>query len=151
MINTILDPATRNELIQRIQLLQENSRGQWGRMSVYEMAKHCSNWDAWILGKDKDHVYTQTLLGKIFGRLALRSTVKDNTPMKKGMPAGKLAVKKLSGDLEAQKKIWIQQVKEFEHYSNTRFVHDFFGVMTEEQIGILAYKHADHHLRQFGV
>lgn len=151
MIKTILDAATRNELIQRIQLLKENSSAQWGKMTVYEMAKHCCIWDAWVLGMDKDHTYTQTLLGRIFGKMALKSMVKDNTPMKKGMPAGSLAVKKLTGDLEAQKKIWINNIAAYEQYSNPRFVHDFFGVMTEAQIGILAYKHTDHHLRQFGV
>jgi hypothetical protein len=42
-------------------------------------------------------------------------------------------------------------VEAYANYSNPGFVHDFFGKMTDEQIGIFAYKHADHHLRQFGV
>jgi hypothetical protein len=29
--------------------------------------------------------------------------------------------------------------------------HSFFGKLTQEQWGILIYKHLDHHLRQFGV
>lgn len=29
------------------------------------------------------------------------------------------------------------------------FMHPFFGKITREQIGYLAYKHDDHHLRQF--
>lgn len=53
--------------------------------------------------------------------------------------------------LELQKKSWIENVQAYANYSNPRFVHDFFGKMTDEQIGIFAYKHADHHLRQFGV
>ena len=40
-------------------------------------------------------------------------------------------------------------IEEYEHYSNPDFIHDFFGKMTKEQIGLLAYKHTDHHLRQF--
>jgi len=31
------------------------------------------------------------------------------------------------------------------------FYHPFFGKMTAKQWGILAHKHVDHHLRQFGV
>ncbi|HLW39010.1 MAG TPA: hypothetical protein VKX31_01370 [Brumimicrobium sp.] len=42
-------------------------------------------------------------------------------------------------------------IKEYESYQNPNFVHDFFGEMTNEEIGILIYKHCDHHLRQFGV
>jgi hypothetical protein len=38
----------------------------------------------------------------------------------------------------------------YEHYSNPDFIHDFFGRMTREQVGQLAYKHTDHHLRPFG-
>jgi len=44
----------------------------------------------------------------------------------------------------------VQQVADYAHFSNTGFIHDFFGKMTREEIGILAYKHLDHHLRQFG-
>jgi len=43
---------------------------------------------------------------------------------------------------------WIGLLSESENYSNPKFVHDFFGKMTKEQIGILVYKHTDHHLRQ---
>jgi hypothetical protein len=59
-------------------------------------------------------------------------------------------VKKRDGDVEHQKKIWISLISEYENYSNHGFIHTFFGKMTREQVGILAYKHADHHLRQFG-
>lgn len=33
---------------------------------------------------------------------------------------------------------------------NPAYLHDFFGKMTREQIGIFAFKLMDHHLRQFG-
>jgi len=55
-----------------------------------------------------------------------------------------------TGSLQ-QKKTWIQLISAYEHFSNPGFIHDFFGTMTTEQIGIFAYKHADHHLRQFAV
>lgn len=72
--------------------------------------------------------------------------------MSKNMPAGKgFTVKEKDGDVELQKAIWIDLIAAYEHYSNPDFVHDFFGKMTKEQIGILVYKHTDHHLRQFGV
>lgn len=151
MITTIFDPAIRKELIRRIQSLNQNSQRQWGKMSVSEMAKHMNSWNDWVLGKNAGHVYRQDLLGKIFGKLALRSQTKDNTPMKKGMPAGPHAVRKFRGGLEEQKMIWVNDVEAYANYSNPRFVHDFFGKMTDEQIGIFTYKHADHHLRQFGV
>lgn len=53
------------------------------------------------------------------------------------------------GDIESEKEKWISQIRNYEHFSNPGFVHSFFGKMTDEQIGFMAYKHADHHLRQF--
>lgn len=52
---------------------------------------------------------------------------------------------------EGKKAEWISLINEYENYSNPKFIHDFFGKITKEQIGILVYKHTDHHLRQFGV
>jgi hypothetical protein len=84
--------------------------------------------------------------------MALKSNTKDDKPISKNMPAGKaFTVKEMQGNLKTQKSIWTEQIKAYENFSNDNFVHDFFGKMTREQIGIFSYKHNDHHLRQFGV
>lgn len=150
-MKTIFDEATRNELVGRIRSLSKSNRAQWGKMNVYQMAKHCTIWDDWVLGTHKPR-YKQEFLGLIFGKMALRSFVKDERPLKKNVPSGRaFIVSEPDGDLEAQKKIWIERVAAYAHFSNDDFIHDFFGRMTKEEIGILAYKHADHHLRQFCV
>lgn len=150
-MKTLLDNGTREEVINRIQLLNKDSKAKWGKMSVYQMTKHCCIWDEWVLGKN-NQVYKQEFLGRIFGKMALKSNVKDDRHLQKGMPAGKgFTIKEKEGDVETQKKTWINLVGNYAHYHNPDFLHDFFGKMTEEQIGIFAYKHADHHLRQFGV
>ncbi len=147
-MKTIFDEDTREELIQRISSLNEQSMRQWGKMSMYQVLKHCTVWDEWIQGKGT-YKYTQSFLGLIFGKLALKSTVNNDRPMKKNMPAGDLKVKETTGDVEAQKKKWIASISDYQNFSNPGFVHDFFGRMSKEEIGIFVYKHADHHLRQF--
>jgi hypothetical protein len=150
-MKTIFDKTTRDELIARINSLSDKHNAQWGKMNVYQMTKHCSIWDAWLLGKNNP-IYKQEFLGKIFGKMALKSNTKDDTPLGKNTLAGKaFTVKKRDGNVETQKKIWMSLIAEYENYSNPAFVHDFFGKMTIEQIGIFAYKHSDHHLRQFNV
>jgi hypothetical protein len=84
--------------------------------------------------------------------MALKNNTKDDKPISKNMPAGKaFTVKEKEGDLKIQKAIWTNQIIGYENFSNDEFIHDFFGKMTKEQIGVFAYKHNDHHLRQFNV
>jgi hypothetical protein len=148
-MKTIFDKSARTELIDRIYLLNESARPLWGKMNTYQMIRHCTIWNDWVLGRG-NYVYRQEFLGKIFGRMALRSNTKDDKPIGKNMPAGKaFTVKELEGDSNAQKTMWKEQVGNYETFSNDSFIHDFFGKMTKEQIGIFAYKHNDHHLRQF--
>ena len=150
-MKTIFEKSTRDELIARILKLNENGKPLWGKMNIYQMTKHCTNWNEWVLGKNNP-VYKQELLGKIFGKMGLKSNTKDDKPIGKNMPAGKaFTIKEKEGDIQIQKTVWTNLVADFEQFSNDRFIHDFFGKMTKEQIGIFAYKHNDHHLRQFGV
>jgi len=146
----MFDRSTRDELMTRIDLLNSNCKPKWGKMNVYQMAKHCTIWDEWVLGKNNPE-YKQELLGRIFGKMALKNFVKDDRPLKKNMPAGNLVVRDNDGTIDFQKKLWMERVAEYETYSNPRFIHDFFGKMTIDEIGIFAYKHSDHHLRQFNV
>ena len=149
IMKTIFDITTRAELIGRIQTLNEKSVSAWGKMNIYQMLKHCIIWEEWILGVNKPK-YKQEFLGFIFGKMALKSMIKDERPLKRNIPTSTaFQVKEKNGDVEPEKEKWITLIKEYEYYSNNEFVHDFFGKMTKEQIGILVYKHADHHLRQF--
>jgi hypothetical protein len=148
-MKTIFDITTRDELIRRIGLLSENNASSWGKMNVIQMLKHNTYWNGWILGKD-EHTYKQEFLGKIFGKMALKKMIKDEKPFDKNIPTSdQFKVKEPGGNIESEKANWIVLIKEYENFSNPNFIHDFFGKMTKEQIGILVYKHTDHHLRQF--
>ncbi|MBC7829738.1 MAG: DUF1569 domain-containing protein [Chitinophagaceae bacterium] len=148
-MRSIFDEINRTELINRIKTINDQSTAQWGKMTVYQMLKHSIIWEEWIQGKNRP-IYKREILGYIFGKMALKSMIKDESPFKRNIPTStyfKVAEKK--GDVESEKKKWICLIEGYEHYSNPDFIHDFFGKMTKEQIGILAYKHSDHHLRQF--
>jgi Protein of unknown function (DUF1569) len=149
-MESIFGKPYRDAIISRIDLLNETSSKQWGKMSVYQMIKHCSLWDEWILGKNKP-VYKQEFIGRLFGKMALRKMTKNNNPLDKNVPTSNwLKIKEPNSDVAAEKNKWISLINEYANYSNPSFIHDFFGKMTIEEIGILAYKHSDHHLRQFG-
>ena len=149
-MHTIFDQDTRDVLLQRIDTLEKDSGANWGKMNVYQMIRHCCIWDGWVQGKDNP-VYRQGILGKIFGKRVLRSITRDNKPLDKNIPTSKaFIVENKNGDIAQLKTSWKALVADYSHFSNDAFIHDFFGKMTRDQIGILAYKHSDHHLRQFG-
>lgn len=146
-MKTVFDKSTRDELIARIILLENNCKSVWGKMNAYQMLLHCIKWEEMALGKKK---YKQTFLGKLFGKMALQDFIKDETPFKRNVPTvPEFKIKEEDGNFELKKRNWIDLIKGYEHFDNQGFVHPFFGKMTKEQIGLLAYKHTDHHLRQF--
>ena len=147
-MKSVLDPSTRNELEKRIFLLNENSQRQWGKMTVYQMIKHCSLWEDMTQGK---LTYKRVLIGRIFGRIALRSVLKNDTSLAQNTPTIPQLKITGNGDVESEKTAWLAKVAAYAHFSNAGFIHPFFGKMTVEQTGCFVYKHTDHHLRQFGV
>jgi len=147
-MQTVLDKSTRDELITRIQTLSKENSAKWGKMNVYQMLRHCTLWEEWVRGSMK---LKQVLVGRLFGKRALKNLLKDGIQI--GRSTATLSVFRnlpVSGDVEMEKARWIAFLQEYDHFAPTDFVHPFFGKMSREEICGLAYKHADHHLRQFG-
>jgi len=146
-MKTIFDKSTRDELISRINKLDESSPIQWGKMNVYQMLKHCTLWEEMSHGRKK---YKRAFIGRLFGKVALKKLLKNEDPMSRNAPTIPELRVTGTGDVAAEKMKWVALLEEYEYFSNTDFVHPFFGKITKEQTGYLSYKHTDHHLRQFG-
>ena len=148
-MKTVFDKDTREELITRVSLLDKNSRPQWGKMNVYQMLKHCTKWNEMILGEIQ---VKQMILGKLFGKMALKNVLKNEMPLRKNSPtASELIIKEKAGDIALQKLELTKRICEYEHFNQPSIIHPFFGTMTKEQAGQFVYKHHDHHLKQFGI
>ncbi len=146
-MKTIFDNATREELISRINSLNADSRPQWGTMNVYQMLKHCNLAEEFYQGKTE---HKRMFLGRIIGQWALKEMLKDDAPMRRNAPtSNKFKVSETTGDIEAEKKKFIDYLNAYDNFTTPEMIHWFFGKMTREQIGQLVYKHTDHHLRQF--
>ncbi|HLY72456.1 MAG TPA: DUF1569 domain-containing protein [Puia sp.] len=146
-MKTVFDKITRDELIGRISRLDENSTAQWGKMNIYQMLKHCTLWEEWISANQNNK---QAFIGRLFGKIALKNILKDEKPLRRNTPTlREFRIREKEGDLTSERTKWIALIKDYEHFSKKDFMHPFFGKMTKEQIGYLAYKHSDHHLRQF--
>ena len=145
-MKTVFDTTTRNELIQRINTLTESNTAQWGKMNVYQMIKHCRLWEETALGKTK---YKRVFIGRIFGKIGLRRVLKDDQPLTHNSPPIPDLIITETGDVSNERKKWVALIEEYAHISSLELIHPFFGKMTMEQTGRMAYKHTDHHLRQF--
>lgn len=147
-MKTILDETTRDQLVARIDCVNESCTANWGQMNVSQMLKHCIRWEKMALGKKK---YKQAFLGRLFGKMVLKGFIKDDAPLKRNVPTvPDFKVTEAGGDMNSLKSEWIALIREYANYPDFVLVHPFFGKMERDQIGVMAYKHTDHHLRQFG-
>jgi spore cortex formation protein SpoVR/YcgB (stage V sporulation) len=81
----------------------------------------------------------------------LKGVLKDDKPLKKNSPTSPaFKVRQIAGDVPTEKRKWVELIDAYAAFNDNEFVHWFFGKMTREQVGYFAYKHSDHHLRQFG-
>lgn len=144
----MLHPEERNALIVRITSLTGAEEPLWGKMNVSQMVEHCIRWEEMMAGERKvKHIW----LGYLVGKIALKSMIRDDKPVKQSLPTFKeLMIEEVNENFEKQKERWIGLLGNYQHSGATIFNHPFFGRMTSEQTGRLAYKHNDHHLRQFG-
>ena len=144
-MKSIFDRPSREALIRRIHTLTENNKAQWGKMTVSQMVQHCIRFEEMIQGKRS---CKRSLIGRVIGQWALKGFMKESL-LKRNMPTSpELVIKQVNVPL-TEKEQWIILLEEYECFDNHLFIHPFFGKMTKEQVGFLAYKHTDHHLRQF--
>jgi hypothetical protein len=146
-MKTIYDGSVREEIIARIRMINEESHPMWGKMTVFQMLKHCSQWEDMVLHGKK---YKRVFVGWLFGRIALKSVLKEGVPLRRNTPTIPELVITGNGSIPVQKEKWIALVEEHGRRFNPEFIHPFFGKMTQDETGVMAYKHSDHHLRQFG-
>jgi len=148
-MKSVFEKSTREELIQRINALGHDCKSNWGKMNIYQMMRHCVLWDEMVVHNKR---YKRPFIGLLLGRFLLKSEMKDK-PMRRNNPTiPELMVTEAFGDIAKEKSRWISLMRKYESYNypDNSFIHPFFGKMTKEQIGYHAYKHSDHHLRQFG-
>ncbi|MFT3796647.1 DinB family protein [Flavobacterium sp.] len=148
-MKNIFESATRTELVARIGSLNEQNHAQWGKMNAFQMLKHCTMCEDMMQGKLP---LKRVFIGRLIGKMILNKAIRDERPFGKNSPTSPvLKTTGASGDFDEQRQEWINRIDQYAELKEVHFVHPFFGPMTERQIGIFAYKHADHHLRQFGV
>ncbi|MBV8326605.1 DUF1569 domain-containing protein [Chryseobacterium sp.] len=150
MKKNLLTEEAACSIITRAQNLSVTHRPQWGKMTVTEMLLHCNSCNRQILEENRSNKKT-TLKQYVLRILALyiASDFKKNIKGEaRHDPKGKVD----SSHFDQQKNEFIRLIEKFpaNKYPLT-LTHPAFGNISTNEWGIAAYKHMDHHLRQFGV
>lgn len=150
-MKNLYEPATAQEIKDRIARLGPASQRQWGKMTAAQAMAHCSVAMEWAVGDIRP---PRMFIGRIFGSLAKSKMLKDEAPMGRNAPTAKSLVVADDRDLATERQRLTALVDRFAAAGPTGCTthpHSFFGPLTPNEWSALMYKHLDHHLRQFDV
>ncbi len=149
-MKNLFDKSVYDEVIQRLQNLQPQQAGLWGKMTVAQMLAHSKEAFKVPLSEKK---LPRMFLGILLGWL-MKAQLYNDTPWKKNLPTAPNFIIKDERDFVKEKNELTGMINKFFQAGPngiTQYPHPMFGKLTPEQWGKSMYKHMDHHLQQFGV
>lgn len=146
-MKSLFNATERQEIIDRITSLSENSEKQWGKMSASQMLLHAQAPIKVSIGELK---LNTNLIFMILGPIIKKKLLKEE-PFEKNLPTHKSFIVSFDPNLEAEKQNLINLINKFDAQKDHLAIkHPIFGKMSTQQWDVLLWKHTDHHLRQFG-
>jgi len=144
----LFNPEAATGIVMRIARLNPCTKPLWGKMNLPQMLAHCKAPLEVALG---DRKLKHSFIGFLFGKMAKKQMLQD-TAFKKNLPTDAGFVVKNDCDFVSEQQQLLNLIKRFAESDPVNIAarpHPFFGKMTADEWGILAWKHLDHHLRQF--
>ncbi len=148
-MKTLLNPADRDEILQRLSSVRAGSVRRWGRMSAAQMICHLSDSFRSALGEKSVSSNTNLYKRTVMKWVALRLT---NWPH--GVKTRPEMDQQQGGTPPAEFAADVQQLRIlFDRYCAAQQFspHPMFGPLSRSERMRWAYLHMNHHLRQFGV
>ncbi len=152
-MKNLASTTDKDQMIRRIYLLKAQSQRQWGTMTVEQMLAHCSEQLRICLGEVPSKPRATGFRSKLLKWVGLYAPMKmpKNLRTIKEMDASREIMTK-SISLEEDRRILVQLIDRLYQLPDSQACgHPIFGKLSKRELGILTYKHFDHHLRQFGV
>ena len=149
-MKTLFSEEVACELIARLKMITPEHRQLWGKMNAAQMMAHCSI--AMEVARDRKQL-KRMRIGYVLGGL-LKKNFYNEKHFARNSPTHPYYIKAGDAEIEKERVELIAHLRAFQAGGPEKCTtqqHTFFGRLTPEQWGIGMYKHADHHLRQFGV
>ena len=148
-MNTFWDAAAREELCRRAERLNADATPQWGKFNATEMLAHLN--DAMRMAMGELTVPSKRLPIRF---APLKQLIIYALPFPKSAPtAPELLVRGSTAEFAKEKAEFRGIVERLGRKppADRWPEHPAFGKLSHRAWGVLGYRHADHHLRQFGV
>ena len=148
---TLLDPEARAEILRRIEALTPRSERRWGRMTPHQMVCHLSDACRAALGERRVPV-----IGTLWERTGIRwLATHTNVKWPQGVRTVPEADQEIGGTRPTEFARDVDELRGLiERFSGPETQlsgdHPLFGALSAAEWGRFSYRHADHHLRQFG-
>lgn len=147
-MKTILDPSDRARILERVDRLEPDSRRHWGVMTLGHMLRHTADQLRAGLGE------LESRPGRGFLSLpGVRQFAIYYAPWPRGSATAPVLVATEPVEVAEGKRELRELIERFgcRSASDTWTPHPTFGRLSGKAWGVLAHRHLDHHLRQFGV
>ncbi len=148
-MRSLFVPADRDSLALRLAELEPATARHWGTMDPAQMLCHCARG---LEAGMSDRPVKQIFLGKLVMPF-IRGRVFGDRPFRRNTPTAPFLVVADPCAFDAERARLANAIDRFVQRGPAvaaKATHIFFGRLSGEEWGILAYKHLDHHLRQFG-
>jgi len=147
-MRSVLIEEDRKALDRRIAALTPAASPRWGRMSVDRMLAHLSQSTRMALGQ----LPVKPRRKRAFQMFPLKHLILYVFPFPKGAPTSPELLAAPASSVEDEKRALLDLVARLGSgpREGAGPTHPLFGPLSRQEWGALAYKHSDHHLRQFG-
>ena len=147
-MRSILNEGDRAEIVNRMRSLSVSSNGRWGSMDVASMLQHLRLSALMTLGE----LSVPTANKRAFQVFPLKHLILYVLPFPKGAPTATELKPNVAASLEEERGAVLELLERIGTgpRDGAGPAHPLFGPMTWRQWGVATYKHADHHLQQFG-
>lgn len=147
-MHSLWHEKTRQQAITRLQRLTPNSKAKWGRMNAAQMVAHLS--DALRMASGELSTTPRNLAIRY---PPLKQLIVYWLPFPKNLPTATELISREPGPWEQETMALVHEVEQFgrRNAGNKWPRHPAFGKLSTNAWGVLAYRHIDHHFRQFGI
>ena len=148
-MGTILNQADRDAITRRMRSLSESSTGRWGTLDVTGMLQHLNLSTRMALGD----MIVPSVNKRAFQMFPLKHLILYVLPFPKGAPTAPALKPVATTSFEEERAALLELLERIGTGPGEGAgpAHPLFGPLTWREWGVVTYKHADHHLKQFGV